>query len=247
MLARSERPARRRALTIGIPRAAPAAHGLPDSREGASIRTATSSSGLMFLLLALLQPPALAAQTDWLADPAVQRRLAGGEVVVQSATTIDPVHPRGRVRAAVRINAPADAVWTVMTDCAQAQWFVPGLKRCRQLAAAPDGRWADIEHEVRYSWLLPTIDYVFRAQYDRPHRIDFRRISGDLKEEKGDWLLTETPDGSTTIVEYEVYLDPGFWIPQFLITRSLLKDLPAALAGLRERVELARERGPGGG
>jgi len=126
-----------------------------------------------------------------------------------------------------------------MTDCRQTPSFVPGLKRCRRVDGAPDGRWEDIEHEVSYSWLLPSVHYVLRAEYDRPRRIDFRRVSGDLKEETGEWLLTRTADGTATVVEYQVYVDPGFWIPQVLVTHSLRKDLPAALNGLRDRVQSA--------
>ncbi|HYM28666.1 MAG TPA: SRPBCC family protein [Steroidobacteraceae bacterium] len=187
----------------------------------------------------MLQPATPAAPSAWVSDPGVQRRLAAGEVVVQAVSGVDPERPRGTVHAAVRIVAPADTIWKIMTDCQQAEVFVPGLRRCRRIDGAADGSWADIEHEVRYSWMLPTVDYVFRAHYDRPRRIDFRRISGDLKEEEGAWLLMPAPDGSATVVEYEVYLDPGFWIPHFLVTRSLRKDLPAALAGLRQRAEQA--------
>jgi uncharacterized protein YndB with AHSA1/START domain len=187
---------------------------------------------------------ALAAQSGWLSEPAVQQRLTEGQVVVDAAGSIDSAAPRGRVRAAVRIPAPPEAIWRVMTDCAQAPLYVPGLKRCRRIDAAPDGSWEDIEHEVRYSWLLPPVRYVFRAQYERPHRMDFHRISGDLREEAGTWLLTPTPDGAATVVEYEVYLDPGFWIPRFLVTRMLRKDVPAVLSGLRDRVGQESHRSP---
>jgi hypothetical protein len=78
---------------------------------------------------------------------------------------------------------------------------------------------------------------VFRAEYHRPDRIDFHRISGDLKDEHGTWLLTPTRVAATTLVQYEMYLDPGFWVPQTLVARSLRKDLPTALTGLKERVE----------
>jgi len=192
---------------------------------------------MTFLAIALLQPHAVVAQGAWLEDPQVQQRLAHGQVVVSTTTAIDPERPRGRVRAAVRIRASPEAIWRIMTDCTQTPSFVPGLKGCRRIDGAADGSWEDIEHEVRYSWLLPTVRYVFRAHYDRPHRIDFHRTSGDLKEEEGTWLLTQTPDASATVVEYEVYVDPGFWIPQVLVSRSLRKDLPAALIGLRDRVE----------
>jgi coenzyme Q-binding protein COQ10 len=187
--------------------------------------------------IALLQPFTLAAQPGWAEEPEIQRRLAAGEVIVQAVSTVDPSRPRGEIRAAVRIQASPDAIWNVMTDCQQTPSFVPGLKRCRRIDGAPDGRWEDIEHEVSYSWLLPSVRYVLRAEYDRPHRIDFRRVSGDLKEETGAWLLTRTADGTATVVEYEVYVDPGFWIPQVLVTHSLRKDLPAALNGLRDRVQ----------
>jgi uncharacterized protein YndB with AHSA1/START domain len=192
---------------------------------------------MTFLAIALLQPLAVAAQSGWVEDPQVQQRLAHGQVVVATPTSIDPERPRGRIRAAVRINASPEAIWRVMTDCESTPSFVPNLKGCRRIDAAPDGSWEDIEHEVHYSWLLPSIRYVIRAHYDRPHRIDFRRTSGDLKEEEGTWLLMQTPDASATVVEYEVYIDPGFWIPQFLVSRSLRKDLPAALNALRDRVE----------
>jgi uncharacterized protein YndB with AHSA1/START domain len=195
--------------------------------------------GLITLALALvlLHPAAAATPGGWTADPEVQRRLTGGEVVVQAGSAIDPDRPRGRVRAAVLIRARPEAIWSVMTDCRQTPLFVPGLRHCRRVEGAADGRWEDIEHEIRYSWFMPTVRYVFRADYDRPHRIDFHRISGDLKQEEGTWLLTPTPDGAATLVEYEMYLDPGFWIPQLLVNRSLRKDLPAILTGLRERVE----------
>lgn len=202
------------------------------------------STGLIWAALALLESLAFAAPADWVSEPAVQQRLAEGQVVVQAAGAIDSAAPRGRVRAAVRIPASAEAIWRVMTDCAQAPLYVPGLKRCRRVDAAPDGSWEDIEHVVRYSWLLPPVRYVFRAQYQPPRRLDFHRISGDLREETGIWLLTATPDGAATIVEYEVYLDPGFWIPHFLVTRMLRKDVPAVLSGLRERVEQESRRSP---
>jgi uncharacterized protein YndB with AHSA1/START domain len=200
---------------------------------------------LMFLLLATLQPITAAAQAGWVAEPSVQQRLAAGEVVVlTTSNATDTAHPRGFIRAAVRIRAPPEAIWSVMTDCEQAPNYVPGLRRCRRIDGAPDGSWQDIEHEVRYAWFLPTVRYVFRAEYDRPHRIAFHRISGDVKEEEGSWLLTRTADGSATIVEYEVYVDPGFWIPQTLVNRSLRRDLPAALSGLRDRVESAADGSP---
>jgi hypothetical protein len=189
----------------------------------------------MLAMVGALLPLAGPAQVSWLENPEIQRRLSAGEVVVRS--TLDAGEARGRVSAAVRIKAGPERIWTVMTDCEQALSFVPGLRHCRRVQSAPDGSWELIEHEVKYSWLLPTIRYVFRADYQRPRRIDFRRVSGDLKDQHGVWLLEAIPDRSATIVRYELYLDPGFWVPQALVRYSLRKDLPAVLEALRTRVE----------
>jgi Polyketide cyclase / dehydrase and lipid transport len=196
---------------------------------------------MVALLGAVMLPLTGATQGGWIEAPGVQQRLAAGEVVVTTAAAIDPGHPRGRVLAAVLVKASPEAIWGVMTDCKQAPLFVPGLKRCSRIARAADGSWEDFEQVVQYSWFLPTVRYVLRAVYERPHRIQFRRISGDLKDEEGSWLLTPTPDGSATLVLYEVYVDPGFWVPQVLVTRTLRKDLPTALAGLRERAQSAAQ------
>jgi hypothetical protein len=195
---------------------------------------------IIHALAAVLLPPMASAQPGWVADPVVLRRLSGGEVVVQTAAAADPARPGGRVRAAVLIRARPEAIWSVMTDCRQTLTFTPGLRICRRVDGAADGHWEDIEYEIRYAWYLPTVRYVIRADYDRPRRIDFHSIGGDVKEEEGTWVLTATADGAATVVEYEMYLDPGFWIPQALVNRSLRKDLPEALAGLRERVEQPR-------
>jgi len=191
--------------------------------------------GVMTAVLATLLPLAAEAQVSWLELPEIQRRLAAGEVVVRD--TLDGGESRRPVTAAVRIKAAPEAIWNVMTDCERAASFVPDLRRCRRLESAADGAWELIEHEVQYSWFLPTIRYVFRADYQRPWRIDFRRVSGDLKDQKGTWLLEATPEGSATIVLYELYVDPGFWVPQAWVRHALRHDLPALLEALRTRVE----------
>jgi hypothetical protein len=185
--------------------------------------------------MGVLLPLATHAQVSWLDSPDIQQRLAAGEVVTRSA--LDPGDSRGRVFAAVRIKAGREAIWAVMTDCARAPSFVPGLVHCRRVKTAPDGAWDLIEHEVKYVWPLPPVRYIFRADYQRPRRIDFRRVSGDLKDQRGTWRLEVTADGSATTVEYELYLDPGFWVPQALVRHMLRQRLPAVLKALRTQVE----------
>ena len=197
-------------------------------------------SGIGVVLGALL-PIATWAQASWVDDRTVQEQLAAGEVAVRIA--FDGDDSRMRVSAAVRIKASPEAIWSVLTDCDHAASFIPGVKSCRRVKSAPDGTWEVIEQESKYSWLMPSVTTVVQADYRRPQRIDFRRVSGDLKDEDGSWLLATDHRGpapdNTTLVEYELHVDPGFWIPRVLLRHSLQSELPAALTALRNRAEHA--------
>jgi hypothetical protein len=105
---------------------------------------------------------------------------------------------------------------------------------------APDNSWEIIEQESKYSWLMPSVTTIVRADYKRPQRIDFKRVGGDLKDETGTWVLESSSPAThdnTTIVEYELHVDPGFWIPRVLVRHSLRTELPAALTAIRSRAE----------
>lgn len=178
-------------------------------------------------------PPRLAPDA-WLASRAVQARLSSGAVAVHTLVNGKP--PGGTVEAAIRIRASAREIWPFITKCRYAAWLIPGLRRCRTLQTAPDGSWADIEHVIQYSLFIPTVHSVFRAEFHPPYRMDFRRIGGNLKHESGSWNLLPSA-GDTTTVVYRVSLQPGFWIPEFVVRRTLHKQLPAALRSLRKHAQ----------
>ena len=194
------------------------------------------------VILGLLLPGAAQADTAWVQDQTVQQQLSDGQVPVR--VEFDDGQSHIHVRAAVRINASPESIWHVLTDCDHAASFIPGVKRCHPLQVAPDDSWVIVEQEAKYSWLMPAVKCVIRADYRRPRRIEFKRLSGDLKEEEGVWMLEPTKaavsgptsDPVTTVV-YDLYVDPGFWIPRVLLRHSLRSELPAAFTALRARVE----------
>ena len=141
---------------------------------------------------------------------------------------------KGMVEALVLIDAPVETIWKIMTDCPGAPTFMPGLKACKVLDSGKN--WEIIRHEVKWIWFFPRISYVFRADYQINRRIDFVKIKGDLREMKGSWHLFPLDEADQTIVRYEVYLDPSFFIPQWLVERSLMTDLPDMLDALRTKV-----------
>jgi uncharacterized protein YndB with AHSA1/START domain len=193
------------------------------------------------VILAMLLPGAAPAETAWVQDPTVQQQLSDRQVAVR--VEFDD-QSRIHVRAAVRINASPESIWHVLTDCDHAASFIPGVKRCHRLEKAPDDSWVIVEQEAKYSWLMPAVKCVIRADYKRPRRIEFKRLSGDLKQEEGVWMLEPANAGASasasdlvTTVVYELFVDPGFWIPRVLLRHSLRSELPEAFTAVRTRVE----------
>lgn len=183
---------------------------------------------LCIALGALGSAPVLAGSEDLTA--ADLAKIARGEVVVRRLPSENTT--AGRVWAAIAIAAPIATVWEVMLDVEHAPEFVPGLRRARRIERQDTGD--IIEHTVKHSWLLPEVTYRFRADYQPPARIDFHRIAGDLRAMTGTWTLRATTDGRATIVTYSVYLDPGFFVPQWLVRQSLERNLPAVLRATRQ-------------
>jgi ribosome-associated toxin RatA of RatAB toxin-antitoxin module len=159
-------------------------------------------------------------------------QLKNGAVLVAVQQTDET--SKGMVEATILIDAPAGSIWQIMVNCHEIPTFVPGLKACRVLAAGEN--WEIIRHEVKWIWFLPRLSYVFRAVYQYNRQIDFVKIEGDLREMKGTWRLTPLNETGPTVVRYSVYLDPGFFVPQFIVRQSLKADLPAVLTALRTEV-----------
>ncbi len=159
-------------------------------------------------------------------------RLAKGEVIIREDQSS---HGGGRrVQAAILIDSPVQRVWDVIIDCERAPEFMPDLKSCKFLQRTEDT--AIIEQEVKVSRFLPKTTYIYRSTYQKFKRIDFKRISGDLKDLEGSWVFESVGGGQQTIVVYSVFLDPGFFAPKWLVREILRKNLPDVLLALRKWV-----------
>ena len=127
--------------------------------------------------LALGGLPAQAQIPAWLADASAQAQLSAGEVVMRSE--LGP--GEASVEAAILVHATPQVIWKLITNCDSVATFVPGLKHCARLKTTPDGAWAIVEHDIRYSALMPMIHSIVRSQYQAPHRVDFTGVGGNVE------------------------------------------------------------------
>ncbi|MGD0491174.1 MAG: SRPBCC family protein [Steroidobacteraceae bacterium] len=153
--------------------------------------------------------------------------------------SVDPTAQSGRASAAVRIRAERGTVWSLLTSCKDAYRLVPGLVDCAVVETAPDRSWQLIRQVIDYSWYVPRLTFVFRADYRYPDRVSIKRVSGDLRVLEGAWDLEQ--DGDFTIARCSLAFAPGFWVPRWLVKAALKRELPKALRSLRSLAESRRD------
>jgi hypothetical protein len=161
---------------------------------------------------------------------------------IDVSVSLDPAEQSGSASATVRIHARREVVWSLITSCPESVRMVPGLEICDVLETAPDHSWQRIRHVMNYSWYVPKLTYVIRANYDPPSKVTIERVAGDLRTLRGSWELSS--DGEYTIAHYRVDLAPGFWVPHWIVRAALRKDLPRMLRALRARAEAQRSSSP---
>lgn len=162
-------------------------------------------------------------------------RVAARQVVVRA--NLDSSQRRGTVRAAVRIEAPPAVVFQMMIRCVDALKYVPHLQKCRVREHAPDESWLLVEHQIDFGWYAPRVNWIFRAELATDRSIIFRQVSGDFKANEGSWELEPTPDGATTLLLYQAYIDPPGFVPNWLARSTFRRELPQMLTELRKRCE----------
>jgi len=191
----------------------------------------------LLLSLGLAVAP-LAGAAQFVLTAAETQRVEARQVVIRSS--LDSSQRRGTVRAAVRIKAPPDLVFRMMIQCADALEYVPHLRVCRVRDQAPDQSWLVVEHQIDFGWYAPAVNWTFRADLVTDRSIRFHQVSGDFKANEGMWELEPTPDGATTLLLYQAYIDPPGFVPNWLARSTWKRELPQMLADLRRRCEAAQ-------
>jgi carbon monoxide dehydrogenase subunit G len=176
------------------------------------------------LILLLLASPALA-------DAGWAERLSQGEIPIEAHA--DAQGRGGMVKAAIDIPAPASVVWRTILDCDRAARMTPGVKRCRVLNRAANGRSELREHLVKWSFFLPTLRSTSRIDLEPDRSIRFTCVGGDIQACEGSWSLEPIRGGTATRVTYEMWAAAPFALSAPLLSSLMRRDVPDALKALR--------------
>ena len=140
--------------------------------------------------------------------------------------------------ATIRIHATREVIWAIVSSCPEALKIVPSLKACEVLERGEDGSWVRIRQVMEYFRLLPDVKFEVKVTYLPPDSVTFERVSGDLTSLRGKWILQS--DGDYTNAHYDVAIESGRWVPNWVVRAALKHDLPKMLQALRSNAESVR-------
>lgn len=173
-------------------------------------------------------------------------------------TTRDRAHSRVKeVRVETDLDAPAYEVQNALLDMAGAPRFIPYMRESRFVGAPlPDGT------RLVYARLeLPLVaprDYVVRMRYEHlipasgegefksswvavPDAVAERQGHVRLRLDDGSWQVTARPDGKAHVV-YWFVVDPGGWIPGFIINIGNTTGLGSVMDALEKEANRRASR-----
>ena len=137
----------------------------------------------------------------------------------------------------VLVDAPVERFFDLVVDYQRYPEFVPGIKACRVRSQNPK----EVEYELDVG--IRRIRYVLRHVEERPRRVAWSLVSGDMmKVSNGSWELAA--EGGRTRARYslEVQVAKPPLIPQMVVDR--ISDeltrvaLPRTLEAFKKRAEL---------
>lgn len=137
----------------------------------------------------------------------------------------------------VVIDVPVEKFYDVLVDYERYPEFVPGIKACRVLSAGPEKQ---VEYELDLG--VKRIRYVLRHVEDRPKRVSWSLVSGELmKISTGSWELTPVDGKTRALYSVEIQVSKPRLVPQAIMDRvsdELTRvQLPKTLEAFKVRAE----------
>ncbi|GAB5365126.1 hypothetical protein AAMO2058_001030000 [Amorphochlora amoebiformis] len=177
------------------------------------------------------------------------------EVAIQSPGRLSNYR---NLTAAVYIPVPPSVVWEILTDYDRLEEVVPSLASNRVIDRWPGGARLLQIGEQRLLPAAPSAlagitgimatasdSLTFRARCtlvcnevpssdpnNLPSRVVFNLVEGDFEEFTGTWTVTPMESGTGTLLQYNLGVRPGPFLPVSLVERRIASDIRSNLLAL---------------
>jgi ribosome-associated toxin RatA of RatAB toxin-antitoxin module len=140
----------------------------------------------------------------------------------------------------VVIEAPIERVYEIIVDYERYPEFVPGIRKCRVRQGKGE---KDVEYELDLG--VRRIKYVLRHEEQRPRKVSWSLVSGDMmKVSNGSWELSDDGGRTRAVYSVEIQVARPPLVPQALVDRvsdELTRgQLPKTLEAFKARAETRR-------
>ncbi len=131
----------------------------------------------------------------------------------------------------ILIDAPIETVFGIITDYEKYPEFLSEVKAIR-VSERREGE-AVVQYEVS---VLKTIRYTLKLKEEKPRRISWSLVEGELmRENHGSWLLE--PQGKQTRATYSIEMTLGPLVPKAMVNALVDSSLPKMLESFKKRAE----------
>lgn len=152
----------------------------------------------------------------------------------------DPTSRKQFTCTATLMDAPLADVWALIEDKESSPSYFTNI-----LASKIVGREGDsvlVYQETRPVGIAKSFKYIIRHHPTPYRRVDFERVSGDLRHIEGSWHFEPVEEGRKTLVVYQLHIDMGVLFPQALVVRNQKQRLPVVMGEIRKRLADLKEK-----
>ena len=148
------------------------------------------------------------------------------------------------ISANADMRAEAATAWSVLTDYDHLAEFIPDMVSSRIVSHSRDGMLVEYKGEFGFLFFRQPMRLLLDVELDPPRRIVARSVSGDLRDLKASYDITEHPQ--TLHLAYHARFLPAISLPPFIglavVRHQMEKQFSAMVSEIVRRDALARNK-----
>lgn len=191
----------------------------------------------LLILASSVVPVSAADNADAKQESITREKLSKGEVVVG----LKDVGAQKFVTGRIILDQSPEQVWPIMVNPFEFRGRIsPRVKKVDVVTDQTHLSVLRMTLDTTPIPFLPQLSYTVESRYeqtDKGGRIEFKRTGGNLRDFRGYWDMSPAEGGTKTELTYSMYIDPGFFIPQWIVREGVKGELPRTLLALKKRVK----------
>jgi ribosome-associated toxin RatA of RatAB toxin-antitoxin module len=173
-------------------------------------------------LLAVLAGTLICAGAIAADDLTVEAKRAGHAVAVEARATL---------------TAPADLIWSTLTDYDHLSEFIPGMRASRIIGRRGPAAIVEQQGDAGFFIFSYSIDVVVESAEYPPNLIEIHVVSGNLRRLDGAYRLRPGEQDGTWVLSWSGLIEPTLPVPSFLSVGVMRRNVAAQFSGMVAEIE----------